>query len=336
MNTPDSSGWSQRTQIGIVGSTMAGFETRNETQRGSIDSPAAKASRSATRPGARRSRRISAPSSRSMISCERSSWVSRLPAGRRGSGGAGKAARTWSSKKWANGPWPTSWSRPATRNVSTTRPSLGIGSPRAPELAPERREELARPQPGLVHDPEAVREPRVLGRREHPARALELADPAQPLDPGRVEQVLLGRVLVGQSGRRGLLGGQPLRQLDVGVDRVADQVDRAERVARHQAGAFVPGPATTPALRRSAPRARGVRRGDVVPQLRRLQHLDVVAPRQDPDPDLDRAGDASPARQRAVSLLGDPLARVPARLADAARDGRREAQHDLDPGPGPR
>ena len=82
------------------------------------------------RPGARRRPGSASPSSRSMISCERSSWVRRLPGARRGSGGAGKAARTWSSKKWANGPWPTSWRRPATRSVSTTRPSLGGGSPR--------------------------------------------------------------------------------------------------------------------------------------------------------------------------------------------------------------
>ena len=30
MNTPDSSGWSQRTQRGIAGSARAGFETRND------------------------------------------------------------------------------------------------------------------------------------------------------------------------------------------------------------------------------------------------------------------------------------------------------------------
>ena len=64
------------------------------------------------------------------------------------------------------------------------------------------RIERARPQPGLVHDPEAVGEARVLGRREDPACALQLADPAQPLQPGRVEEVLLGDVLGGQPGRR--------------------------------------------------------------------------------------------------------------------------------------
>ena len=82
-----------------------------------------------------------------------------------------------------------------------------------------------------MHDAQAVGEARVLGGREDPAGALQLADPAQPLEPGRVEQVLLGDVLVGESGERGLGGRQALGQLDVPVDRVADEVDRGERVA---------------------------------------------------------------------------------------------------------
>ena len=51
MKTPDSSGWSQRTQRGIASSTSAGFEMRNDDPGGSIDSPVAKPSRSATAPG---------------------------------------------------------------------------------------------------------------------------------------------------------------------------------------------------------------------------------------------------------------------------------------------
>jgi hypothetical protein len=43
---------------------------------------------------------------------------------------------------------------------------------------PQRRVQVAGPQPGLVHDAQAVGEPAVLGGREDPARALELADPA--------------------------------------------------------------------------------------------------------------------------------------------------------------
>ena len=69
---------------------------------------------------------------------------------------------------------------------------------------------------------------------EDPARALELTDPAEPLDPGRVEEILLRRVLPGQPGRRGLTGREPLRQFDIPVDRVADQVDGAELCAGHQ------------------------------------------------------------------------------------------------------
>ena len=52
------------------------------------------------------------------------------------------------------------------------------------------------PQPGLVHDPETVREAGVLRGREDPPRALQLADPAQALEPCGVEEVLLGDVLV--------------------------------------------------------------------------------------------------------------------------------------------
>ena len=51
MNTPDSSGCSQRTQRGMAGSARAGFETRKATQAGSIVSPSAKASRSGDRAG---------------------------------------------------------------------------------------------------------------------------------------------------------------------------------------------------------------------------------------------------------------------------------------------
>ena len=65
------------------------------------------------------------------------------------------------------------------------------------QRAAQARVERPRPQAGLVHHPQAMGEARVLGCREDPAGALQLADPAQPLEPGRVEQVLLGDVLVG-------------------------------------------------------------------------------------------------------------------------------------------
>jgi hypothetical protein len=165
----------------------------------------ASAGRSIRRGGARRARErrraragwpgSGSPSSRSMISCERSSWV-RLLCRRRGSAGAGKWHRTCSSKKCANGPWPTSWSSPASRSVSTTRPSDGgsaAGS--APPARAQTRVQVAGPQPGLVHHAQAVGEAAVLGRGEDPARALELADAPHPLQPGRVEQIAFGRLL---------------------------------------------------------------------------------------------------------------------------------------------
>ena len=86
------------------------------------------------------------------------------------------------------------------------------------------------PQAGLVHDPEAVREARMLGGREDPARALKLADAAQALQPRGVEEVLLGDVLGRQPGYGRRVGRQPLAELEVPVDRVADEVDGRKRV----------------------------------------------------------------------------------------------------------
>ena len=164
-----------------------------------------------------------------MISCERSSCVRRLPPAGAGPPAPGSRPARWSSKKWANGPCPTSWRRPGHPQGLDDQPlgRDGLAGPAASDGA-QARVERAGPQPGLVHDAEAVREPRVLGGREDPARALELADPAQPLEPRRVEQVLLGDVLVGQPGGGRLGADQPLGQLDVAVDRVADQVDGGE------------------------------------------------------------------------------------------------------------
>ena len=151
----------------------------------------------------------------------------------------------------------------------------GDGFAGADQLTAEARVERTGPQAGLVHDAKAVGEPRVLGRREDPAGALELADPPEPLQPGRVEDVLLGDVLVGQPDRGRLVAGQALGELDVPVDRVADEVDRRELVTASCGRSGVPS------------RSSGVRGRDIGPQRRRLQHLDVVAPRQDPEADLD-------------------------------------------------
>src|SRR5688572_18274986 len=96
----------------------------------------------------------------------------------------------------------------------------------------------------------------VLRGREDPARALELADAAQPLEPGGIEQVFLGDVLRWQPGRSRGVGRQALGQLDIPVDRVADEVDRRERMtaagsryARDTRGSALHEP-TLPALSR--------------------------------------------------------------------------------------
>ena len=78
-------------------------------------------------------------------------------------------------------------------------------------------------------------------------------------------------VLVGQPGRGRLVRGEPLRQLDVAVDRVADQVDRGERVAPAIRG----GAASAPPRSGRRPAVRG---RHVVAQRRRREDLDVVAP----------------------------------------------------------
>ena len=59
---------------------------------------------------------------------------------------------------------------------------------------------------------------------------------------------------------------------------------------------------------RVAGRRPAMRRGHVVAQGGRREDLDVVAPRQDPQPDLDRAGDRRPPVERAVRLDRRPAA----------------------------
>ena len=92
---------------------------------------------------------------------------------------------------------------------------------------------MPRPEAGLVHDAEAMREAAVFGGGEDPSSALQLADAAQALQPGAVEQILLGRLLVGVAGGGCTLRGEALGELDVAVDRVADQVDRLELLRIH-------------------------------------------------------------------------------------------------------
>ncbi len=104
VNTPDSSGWSQRTQRGIAASTRAGLDTRNETQRGSIVSVSSNASRYGH--GSRSATQAADQGTQlGLDDLLRQVLVGQpLEPLRRGSAGEANAARTWSSKKWANGP----------------------------------------------------------------------------------------------------------------------------------------------------------------------------------------------------------------------------------------
>ena len=64
----------------------------------------------------------------------------------------------------------------------------------------QRRVKVLGPLARKVHCTERVLKARVLRGRKNPPRALELVDAAQPLQPRRVDQVLLGR-LPGDSAR---------------------------------------------------------------------------------------------------------------------------------------
>jgi hypothetical protein len=66
--------------------------------------------------------------------------------------------------------------------------------------------------------------------------------------------------------------------------------------------------------------------GYLSPQLRRLEHLGIGTPTQDPAPDLVEAGHAGTPAQRSIALDLEFLARMPARLGDPRRDPSRETR----------
>ena len=84
-----------------------------------------------------------------------------------------------------------------------------------------------------MHNAEAMREAAVFGGGEDPACALQLADPAQPLQPRAVEQIFFSSLFWRVAGGRGPLRREALGELDIPVDRVADQVDRLELLRIH-------------------------------------------------------------------------------------------------------
>ena len=77
---------------------------------------------------------------------------------------------------------------------------------------PEAVVELVDRPAGQVHGPQNVLEAGVLGRGEDPPGGLQLVDLPQPLDPGVVDDLLLGDLALRQPGRRG--------EGDVPMDRV--------------------------------------------------------------------------------------------------------------------
>ncbi len=234
MKTPDRSGWSQRTQRGIVGSTRAGFETRKATQRGSIDSPGAKASRSGTAPGARRRPWISAGQ---LALDDQLAEVLVAEPLRAGPARVGRRVE---------GVQDVLIEEVGERSMADVMEQAGdpeglddqaLGRDRLAQRLERRAQagvQAAGPQAGFVHHPQAVREAAVLGGREDPASALELADPAQALEPGRIEQVVLGVASAGRPRAAASARLEALGQLDIPVDRVADQVRGRERMAAHQ------------------------------------------------------------------------------------------------------
>src|SRR5690349_2132404 len=64
-------------------------------------------------------------------------------------------------------------------------------------------------------------------------------------------------------------------------------------------------------------------------QLGRVEHLHVVAPGQDPEPDLDDPAHGRAPQEGTVGLALCLLQRVPNRLSDAIRHARRELQNDV-------
>src|SRR5206468_8814189 len=76
---------------------------------------------------------------------------------------------------------------------------------------------------GDVHGPERVDKPAVLGGRVNPPGALELEDAAEPLDPGRIDQVLLGRLPLRVARLPPGGAGEGDGEGDVLVNRVGDE-----------------------------------------------------------------------------------------------------------------
>ena len=96
------------------------------------------------------------------------------------------------------------------------------------QLLSERTVEVACPEACLMHHAETVCKAAVFGGGEDPTCALQLTDATESLQPRCIQQILFGCLLREVAERCGTLWCESLGQLDVAVDRIADQVDRLE------------------------------------------------------------------------------------------------------------
>ena len=112
------------------------------------------------------------------------------------------------SKKWPNGPCPTSCKRAAIRTQRLDVAAAGHVRAGLPQAVVGRLDHAA----GQVHRPQDVLKAGVLGRRVDPPGGLQLVDLAEPLDPGMIDDRLLRDLSLGQPLRRG--------ERDISVDDI--------------------------------------------------------------------------------------------------------------------
>ena len=116
--------------------------------------------------------------------------------------------------------------------------------------------------------------------------------------------------------------GEPLGQLDVAVDRVADEVDGGERLAAPRHGVVTRSPRSWATARRSVPATSS--RSPAGPRTSTSSPHDRIQSRISMGPATVARHTSEPSSAE-LGLLG----RVPGRLEDAGRDARPKAQHDV-------
>ena len=128
------------------------------------------------------------------------------------------------------GEWPVAHVVQQPRNAKrlNNEPFAWDGIAARAQLLSERTVKMARPEARLMHHPKAVRETTMFGGGEDPACALQLTDATESLQPRCIQQILFRRLLREVAERCRTLWCKSLGQLDVAVNRIADQVDRLE------------------------------------------------------------------------------------------------------------